>query len=324
MEVGEEAVEVVDEDDRVIEVVPRREVRRRALLHRCTYVLVLDPARRLYVHRRSDLKDVDAGLLAVTAGGVNTVGETYDACAARELAEELGVAARPTFRFRHRYEGPSGRCWGAVYDVEWSGPIVRQPEEVVWGDFLAIEDADAMIGRERFCADGLEVLARWRAWDGVRTAVPSDSAWVTDLVRQSFEHYVERIGKVPAPMLRDHGEAIERSRTYVLDGDDGLIVLVPKDDHLLVRDVAVRPSEQGKGLGTRLMRFAELRAAELGLGELRLYTNQAMWENIRFYSRLGYRETERFEEAGYRRVWFRKVLAGRVEAPARPRPDPST
>lgn len=311
MDVGEERVEVVDEDDRVIDVVARREVRRRSLLHRCTYVLMFDLARRLYVHRRTDTKDVDPGFLAVTAGGVNTVGETYDACAEREIAEELGVTARPTFRFNHRYEGQSGRCWGAVYDVVWDGPIAWQPEEVVSGDFVPLDEVDAMIRRERFCEDGLEVLERWRAWDGLRTAVRSDASWVTDLIRQAFEHYVERIGKVPAPMLRDHGEAIERSETYVPDGNDGVIVLVPQEGHLLVRDVAVRPSAQGQGLGTRLMQFAEVRAAELGFDELRLYTNQAMWENIRFYTRLGYRELERFEKDGYRRVRFGKTLVQR-------------
>ncbi len=165
VEAGEELVEVVDEDDRVIDVVPRAEVRRRALLHRCTYVLVFDPAGRLYVHRRSATKDVDPGLLAVTAGGVNAVGETYDTCAEREVAEELGVLARPTFRFRHRYEGPSGRCWGGVYDVVWGGPISWQPEEVAWGDFLTLGDVEATIAREHVCDDGVEVFERWRRRD---------------------------------------------------------------------------------------------------------------------------------------------------------------
>ncbi len=46
----------------------------------------------LYVHRRTETKDVYPGYLDVCAGGVNAAGESYDTCAARELEEELGVS----------------------------------------------------------------------------------------------------------------------------------------------------------------------------------------------------------------------------------------
>jgi len=160
---GEELVEIVDDDDRVVEVVPRRVMRDRRALHRCTYVFVLDARGRVYVHRRTTTKDVYPGFLDVCAGGVNAVGETYDDAAARELEEELGVTARPTYRFTQRYDGPDGRCFGGVYDVVWDGPIVWQPEEVAWGSFLELERVDEMTAREPFCPDGLEMYARWRA-----------------------------------------------------------------------------------------------------------------------------------------------------------------
>jgi 8-oxo-dGTP pyrophosphatase MutT (NUDIX family) len=322
VDVGEEPVEIVDEDDRVVEIVSRRAMREGHRLHRCTYVIVTDGDGRVYLHRRTDTKDVYAGRYDLTAGGVNGVGETYAQAAAREVAEELGVTAEPIFRFLHRYDGPDGTCWGGTFDVTWDGPVVWQPEEVAWGTFVTLEEADEWIAREPFCPDGLEVFERWRRWDGMRTAVAADVETVTDVIRQAFEHYVARIGKVPAPMLEDQAASIARSQTYVLDDGSGVIVLIPEADHLLVRDVAVHPSAQGRGLGTRLMAFAELRTRELGLGELRLYTNEAMWENLRFYPRLGYRETERYEEDGYRRVGFAKAVpssapvAGRPSGPA--------
>jgi 8-oxo-dGTP pyrophosphatase MutT (NUDIX family) len=159
---GDELVEVVDESDRIVELVPRRAMRDRRLLHRCTYIMVLNGSGDLYVHRRTGSKDVNPGFYDVSAGGVNAAGETYHACAGREVAEELGVAAVPTFRFRHRYSGPDGEVWGAAYDVVWDGRIVWQPSEVAWGAFVPMAEVDAMIARERFCADGLEVFERWR------------------------------------------------------------------------------------------------------------------------------------------------------------------
>jgi isopentenyldiphosphate isomerase/GNAT superfamily N-acetyltransferase len=305
---GEELVEVVDASNVVVDVVPRRVMRRRRLRHRCTYVFVLNERSELYVHRRTDTKDVYPGYLDVCAGGVNAVGESYDECAGRELEEELGVQGEPVFRFLHRYEGPDGRVWGAAYDVRWDGSIRWQPEEVVWGAYVALDEVDAMVAREPFCPDGLEVFRRWRRWDGIRTAVPTDAGRVRHVVRAAFAPYVEVIGREPAPMVEDFGEAIARAETYVTDEGDAVIVLVPGKDHLLVRDVAVLPASQGRGEGTRLMRLAEVRAAELGVGELRLFTNVAMVENHRFYAGLGYEETGRQERDGYDRVFFRKAL----------------
>ncbi len=130
------------------------------------------------------------------------------------------------------------------------------------------------------------------------------------MVRAAFAPYVELIGREPAAMLEDFGEAIARAEAYVSDDGNAVIVLVPREDHLLVRDVAVLPASQGRGFGTRLMRFAEVRAAELGLGELRLFTNVAMVEDHQFYTGLGFEETGREQQDGYDRVFFRKLSHG--------------
>jgi 8-oxo-dGTP pyrophosphatase MutT (NUDIX family) len=125
-------------------------------------VFVLNPTGELYVHRRTETKDVYPGSFDVCAGGVNAAGESYEDCASREVEEELGVTAEPTFRFLHRYNGPSGPVWGGTLDVVWEGAIVWQPEEVVWGAFLPLPEVDAMIAGKAFCPDGVEVFERWR------------------------------------------------------------------------------------------------------------------------------------------------------------------
>jgi hypothetical protein len=45
-----------------------------------------------------------------------------------------------------------------------------------------------------------------------------------------------------------------------------------------------------------------------GLSEIRLYTNEAMTENLAYYPRNGYTETQRAQQDGFSRVYFRKCL----------------
>ena len=161
MDPGDELVDVVDEDDRVVDVVTRREVRAQNLLHRCTYVLVRRSDGWIHVHRRTDTKDVDPGLYDMLPGGVCAAGEPYDECARRELAEELGIeGVQPRFLFMHRYSEPSGQAWGAVYEVTWDGPIRPQVDEVAWHDWVAPTELDALLTARVFCADGREIYAR--------------------------------------------------------------------------------------------------------------------------------------------------------------------
>lgn len=147
----------------------------------------------------------------------------------------------------------------------------------------------------------------------IRRAEPADRAVVEQIVRDAYSMYIERIGKPPGPMLDDYGALIADGVVSVCEGSDGtiaaLIVLLPKPDHLLLDNIAVRPDRQGRGLGRQLIAFAESEARRLGHAELRLYTHQKMTENIALYARLGFVETGRGQEAGYDRVFMTKRLA---------------
>ena len=78
MGAGDELVEIVDEDDRVVEVVTRRRMRAENLRHRAVFVAVVASDGRVLIQRRSDKKDVWPGRWDLGAGGVVGVGEPYD------------------------------------------------------------------------------------------------------------------------------------------------------------------------------------------------------------------------------------------------------
>ena len=160
---GGELVDVVDEEDRVVATVSRREIRERNLLHRCTYVLLRNASGEILVHRRTDSKDVHPRAYDVFAGGVCAPGESYDDCARREAAEELGVEGAPLeFRFRHRYRGMAGRAWGAVYEVRWDGTVRHQESEVAWSAWVAPAELARMLRELPFCSDSREIFERLR------------------------------------------------------------------------------------------------------------------------------------------------------------------
>jgi isopentenyldiphosphate isomerase len=159
---GQELVDIVDEDDRVVATVTRREMRARGLLHRSTYVLLRNAAGQFLVHRRTDTKDVYPGAYDVFSGGVCAAGESYDECARREVAEEFAVrGVELRFLFRHRYRGPGAAVWGAVYEAQWNGSVRHQESEVAWSGWVARDELERMLGERDFCPDSREIFARW-------------------------------------------------------------------------------------------------------------------------------------------------------------------
>jgi GNAT superfamily N-acetyltransferase len=145
----------------------------------------------------------------------------------------------------------------------------------------------------------------------IRIAVIEDCPAVEAIVTAAYSHYVPRIGREPGPMGDDYATLIRAGRVHVIESDGavrGLLVLLPERDTMLLDNVAVDPSNQGSGVGRKLLEFAEQAALKAGYRSIRLYTNEAMTENIALYSRIGYVETHRGEEKGLRRVYMTKQL----------------
>jgi ribosomal protein S18 acetylase RimI-like enzyme len=61
-------------------------------------------------------------------------------------------------------------------------------------------------------------------------------------------------------------------------------------------------------VGRALLELADVEASAQGYGELRLYTHEAMTENIALYARIGWIETHRGKQEGYQKVFMRKPL----------------
>lgn len=148
----------------------------------------------------------------------------------------------------------------------------------------------------------------------IRAARETDLDAVRRCAEAAYAGYIARIGRAPAPMVADFAAALANGDLFVADneaadGIAGFVVFYPRADHVHLENVAVDPACQRRGIGRRLIEFAEGKAIELGYRRIELYTNARMTENLELYPVLGYRETDRRVEDGFDRVFFTKDLA---------------
>jgi len=137
----EEIFDIVNERDEVIDRKPRREVHARGLWHRAVHVLVFNARGEVFLQKRSMKKDTAAGLWDSSSSGHVDSGEDYDACAVRELREEIGLKVKSCpqrlFKIDACKETGWEFCW--VYRCESEGPFQLHPEEIEIGGWFALE-----------------------------------------------------------------------------------------------------------------------------------------------------------------------------------------
>jgi Isopentenyldiphosphate isomerase len=138
---AEEIFDIVNERDEVIDRKPRREVHARGLWHRAVHVLVFNARGEIFLQKRSMMKDTAKGLRDSSSSGHVDSGEDYDACAVRELREEIGLSVAQTpqrlFKIDACKETGWEFCW--VYRCESEGPFVLHPDEIETGDWFTPE-----------------------------------------------------------------------------------------------------------------------------------------------------------------------------------------
>jgi isopentenyldiphosphate isomerase len=145
--VSQELLDVVDADDRVVDVRPRGEVHRLGLMHRSVHILLFNGKGELFIQKRSMSKDSSPGLWDSSAAGHVDSGEDYLSCAIREMGEELGVyqtlSLEPMCRLPASRTTAMEHCY--VYRCVYDGPLVLQQEEIDEGAWISIAEMDRRV-----------------------------------------------------------------------------------------------------------------------------------------------------------------------------------
>jgi isopentenyldiphosphate isomerase len=138
----DEMFDVVNERDEVTGQMARREVHRLGVKHRAVHVLVFNREGKLFLQKRSMKKDNFPGRWDSSSAGHLDAGEDYDACAVREVGEELGLrlARCPERVLRIEACEETGQEFVWVYRCENEGPFQLCPEEIETGDWFTPEE----------------------------------------------------------------------------------------------------------------------------------------------------------------------------------------
>jgi ribosomal protein S18 acetylase RimI-like enzyme len=126
---------------------------------------------------------------------------------------------------------------------------------------------------------------------GLRRATLVDIDAVTAFQRAAYHKNRPLLGVEPLPLLADYSKIIDSYETWLLQRDgrlDGVLILEPRADDLLIWSIATAPTAQNRGVGRTLLAATEERARALGRSVIRLYTGEPLTGNIAWYQRHGY------------------------------------
>jgi 8-oxo-dGTP pyrophosphatase MutT (NUDIX family) len=167
---GREPVEVVGADGTVERIVTRAEMRSGRLRHRSVYVTVRRPGDgAVLAHRRAAWKDIWPARWDLAFGGVCGVGEAWPAAAARELAEEAGIAVGEDgfgLLGQGGYDDDAVSVVAALFEVTHPGPFTFADGEVDAVDWVPAGDVWAWTAGRSCCPDTLALLRTIPGWPG--------------------------------------------------------------------------------------------------------------------------------------------------------------
>ena len=106
----------------------------------------------------------------------------------------------------------------------------------------------------------------------LRRAGATDVAAVNALQHAAYARNRTILGLDPLPLTVDYATIVRDYDVWLLEQGDaleGVLILEPRADDLLIWSVAVAREVQGRGIGNRLLNVAEARARELGRRRLR-------------------------------------------------------
>ena len=101
------------------------------LLHKSVHIVVFDSSgEKILLQKRSHTKDIQPGKWDTAVGGHVAAGESVEAAAIRELAEELGITGKPELFFTSEIRNDIESENVTIFKLTSDGPFVFAPDEI--------------------------------------------------------------------------------------------------------------------------------------------------------------------------------------------------
>lgn len=116
-------------------------------------IIIRNTMGQFYSHQRNSTKRTFPNLYGLGAGGHIQDNETPAQAAKRELMEETGIDAEPTFLFSFLFEADSGPYTLHVHEVLSDADIHPDDGEWQWSGWLSQEEVDGLDSRGKLMPD---------------------------------------------------------------------------------------------------------------------------------------------------------------------------
>ena len=145
-----EMLDVVDDNDSVLQRLPREKVHAEYHIHRSVMFFVLDEEGRVFVNQRSARKTMYPNYWSVAFGGHVETGESYERAVQREIREEVGLSVPPTLVTTVKKRTADERENVHVYAVVADREPDLFAEEIEQGQFCTLAEMSVLLGRFDF------------------------------------------------------------------------------------------------------------------------------------------------------------------------------
>jgi len=166
-----ESLDAVDENDVVINTLPRREIHAGKHLHRAVHVFVRNKLGEIYLQFRSHLKDTHGLKWDSSASGHVDPGESYRDCAIREMWEEIWVEPKGELVRIARIDASEATDleFIEVFLAEAKGRIRIHGKEVDSGRWFSPEFIEQWIAKrpQDFATGFITCFKAWRAGESM-------------------------------------------------------------------------------------------------------------------------------------------------------------
>jgi len=126
-------------------------------------IIIKNSSGQIFIHQRSNDKDLFPSLYGLGAGGKFGIGEIPEQAAKRELKEELGIEGSLKFLFNFDFESPEVTHTIFVFEMIYNNAIeIREKHKIQWSGWSNLDDADKLLENKKLCPDTAILYKKWK------------------------------------------------------------------------------------------------------------------------------------------------------------------